>query len=699
MRPYRLLVILLLALTALGCEVLPERRLRPTLRNPFPQMTEVAVVPFFDRTKQQNINRTEFAQAYANELQKVSGFNVRAVRDVEEVMLAAGISKLENADDIRYLCRLLGVEAIVIGYVNEFSAYYPPKCSLKVEWYAANPYFQAVPNGANLPWGTMAEREIPAKVVDMAQHDLARVQLATQTPNDPNADYDYDELMREYLFDQFVREKASELGIRPEELRARLRGENPQATRQNADFDADENGNFGQSMQKTDYQLRQDAFLKEKFERIGVPKGDEPDYFDEDKFQRLMNESQESTPEISAWGLRNRAEDGLKSMTPQNSKNNKFRPNQTKPETESPAKPPEAPMPPAVETPLGNGNGNAPENNGSELPEDWFGSRDNPANIWNKYSNEFDTENNDSPFIIPDPREIKQLYNSDDSRDSDPGFVIPENFSSNGARSNRNNYRGQAVANSQLPPGYAYAPLPAGSQYENPQQVISPQDYATAQYAAQQLAAQQYAAAQAIAPQYVVQPYPNQQFYGQAMMSQQQQMLLQQQLMQQMAQQQAGNGQNNPQVPMMPLVQQHPPIPMPGMPVDGQNNPRLAYAEPETMPGLPEEWPDARGLIPQGPSQTRPEGRYINNGPVISHSAIYNGDDKEFTQSLADYDFLFRDDRRVVSWQSILNNRSEFISFCCRVHIWETFGARGGAGKAEKVWQLWKPWEGGERPY
>ena len=144
-----------------------------------------------------------------------------------------------------------------------------------------------------------------------------------------------------------------------------------------------------------------------------------------------------------------------------------------------------------------------------------------------------------------------------------------------------------------------------------------------------------------------------------------------------------------PVQPMYPL--------MPGVPVDGQ--PGVIMGEPDRFSGLPSDWPDPRGFIPEGPQPERPVGKVKNEGPIISWVNVYNGNDTEFMQALQDYDFLFRDDKRLNGAQTVLANRNEFISFCCRMHIWEIFSARGGAGPAEKISRAWKPWHGGERPY
>jgi hypothetical protein len=147
--------------------------------------------------------------------------------------------------------------------------------------------------------------------------------------------------------------------------------------------------------------------------------------------------------------------------------------------------------------------------------------------------------------------------------------------------------------------------------------------------------------------------------------------------------------------PIMPVQPMYPM--MPAMPVEGQYG--MVMGEPDRFPKLPEEWPDPRGFIPEGPQAERPVGTKKNEGPIISWTNVYNGNDSEFTQALEDYNLLFRDDKRLSGKQTVLANSSEFISFCCRMHIWEIFSARGGIRPAEKVTRIGKPWMGGERTF
>lgn len=89
---------------------------------------------------------------------------------------------LASAGEARRLAQVLGVDAIVVGAVTDFDPYYPPRCGMRVEWYAANPGFHRVPAGYGLPWGTPDEEYIPTEVIYQAELELATAQMATQSP-------------------------------------------------------------------------------------------------------------------------------------------------------------------------------------------------------------------------------------------------------------------------------------------------------------------------------------------------------------------------------------------------------------------------------------------------------------------------------------------------------------------------------------
>lgn len=174
-------VVLLGLFCCSGCYLLPDIAHQPTLHNPFPQLSKVAVAPFFNLSNEPTVDGRQFALAYFNELQLVPGYEVVPVGVVERTMQDHRIT-LRGPRDARRLAQLLGADAVVVGAITDYSPYYPPRCTMQVEWYAANPGFHPIPPGYGLPWGTPGEQGIPSPLVLQAEMALAKEQLKTQTP-------------------------------------------------------------------------------------------------------------------------------------------------------------------------------------------------------------------------------------------------------------------------------------------------------------------------------------------------------------------------------------------------------------------------------------------------------------------------------------------------------------------------------------
>ncbi|MEX2176031.1 MAG: hypothetical protein WD872_16840 [Pirellulaceae bacterium] len=183
----RFALLALLASAALwlsGCAVFPDRRVEPQYHNPFPQLHRVAVLPFYNQSAEPTVDGEAIALTYYNALQDIPGFEVMPVGVAKQLMVASGIEP-RMGSDFQKLARMMGVDAVLVGSVTEFSPYYPPRIGLAVDWYAANPSFHPIPAGYGLPWGRAEEEFIPGTLVQQAEFELARKQLATQTPELP----------------------------------------------------------------------------------------------------------------------------------------------------------------------------------------------------------------------------------------------------------------------------------------------------------------------------------------------------------------------------------------------------------------------------------------------------------------------------------------------------------------------------------
>lgn len=165
-----------------GCSmVLPEISHQPVIRNPFPQLNRVAVAPFFNQSDESTVDGRVVAMAYFAELQRTPGFEVVPVGVVEEAIIANRVD-LYGPGEARRLAQLLGVDAVVVGSITDYSPYYPPRLGLRVEWYTANPGFHKIPAGYGLPWNTPEEEYIPDSLAYEAKLELARTQMADQAP-------------------------------------------------------------------------------------------------------------------------------------------------------------------------------------------------------------------------------------------------------------------------------------------------------------------------------------------------------------------------------------------------------------------------------------------------------------------------------------------------------------------------------------
>jgi hypothetical protein len=173
-----------------GCSlILPDVSHEPLIHNPFPQLSRIAVAPFFNQSDDPTVDGRKFALAYFAELQAVPGFEVVPLGVVETAIIDHQVD-LHDPAEARRLANILGVDAVVIGSITDYTPYYPPRCGLRVDWYAANPGFHEIPAGYGLPWGTPDEEFIPAPLVFESEFALAKAQLKTQTPACPPASID-----------------------------------------------------------------------------------------------------------------------------------------------------------------------------------------------------------------------------------------------------------------------------------------------------------------------------------------------------------------------------------------------------------------------------------------------------------------------------------------------------------------------------
>ncbi len=186
----RVLVVLSLACLT-GCNLVPDIKHKPQYHNPFPQISKVAVLPFRNQSQEPTLGGARVSMAYYNELQAIRGFEVVPFGVVENQLAVFETQVLRRPImtpvDFQQFAKHLGVDAVLQGAITDYDAYYPPRLTLKVNWYAANPGFHPIPVGYGLPWGTKKEKKIPEWIRLESERALAAEQMKTQTPEEADS--------------------------------------------------------------------------------------------------------------------------------------------------------------------------------------------------------------------------------------------------------------------------------------------------------------------------------------------------------------------------------------------------------------------------------------------------------------------------------------------------------------------------------
>src|SRR5438874_13490569 len=121
---------MLLCIATSGCALWPDRIVEPQFHNPFPQIYRVAVLPFFNQSNEPTVDGDAVAMAYYNELQAISGFEVMPVGVAKQMLIASMTAtgrEPRSGAEFQRLARQMGVDAVLVGSITEYSPYYPPR--------------------------------------------------------------------------------------------------------------------------------------------------------------------------------------------------------------------------------------------------------------------------------------------------------------------------------------------------------------------------------------------------------------------------------------------------------------------------------------------------------------------------------------------------------------------------------------------
>src|SRR5262245_17537228 len=86
------------ALLLPGCALVPDVTQKPRFHNPFPQLYRVAVLPFYNQSREPTLDGDSVAIAYYTELQAIPGFEVMPVGVARKYLEALGREPQSGAD-------------------------------------------------------------------------------------------------------------------------------------------------------------------------------------------------------------------------------------------------------------------------------------------------------------------------------------------------------------------------------------------------------------------------------------------------------------------------------------------------------------------------------------------------------------------------------------------------------------------------
>lgn len=100
--------------------------------NPFANIRKVAIVPFFSMSP--DVDAREFSRMFTGLVENLPNWEAIYPDLVQMTAMNEGLPLRTPYDALR-VGRLLGVDAVIIGEIRNFKAYYPPSITLKVAIY------------------------------------------------------------------------------------------------------------------------------------------------------------------------------------------------------------------------------------------------------------------------------------------------------------------------------------------------------------------------------------------------------------------------------------------------------------------------------------------------------------------------------------------------------------------------------------
>lgn len=129
----RLNLIVLTGLIVAGCLAPPAYDDPTVLVAPYDSSQVWAVAPFLNESGVSEVDGAHIADIFADRIAETDGLNVIAVNRVIKAMQYHDMAVVASVGDARLLMNTLDVDGLVVGTVNSFDPYQPPRLGMAVQ--------------------------------------------------------------------------------------------------------------------------------------------------------------------------------------------------------------------------------------------------------------------------------------------------------------------------------------------------------------------------------------------------------------------------------------------------------------------------------------------------------------------------------------------------------------------------------------
>ena len=143
----------------------------------YPRRQLWAVVPLINESGSLNVDGTRFADHLANQFENHPGIDTVPVNRVLAAMDEIGVSQVTSPVQLLGLRRTLAVDGLIVGTINAYDPYDPPKLGVMIELYVdpALPWFSDPESIRRLTWAGVDDQTRPLELLSASRSPVSVV--------------------------------------------------------------------------------------------------------------------------------------------------------------------------------------------------------------------------------------------------------------------------------------------------------------------------------------------------------------------------------------------------------------------------------------------------------------------------------------------------------------------------------------------